>query len=129
VLINDPTKELHAFWDNVLGEGQTKDFMKAGTLAGTLPKPNSTMARDAKEDDWAAESFTFARKNVYAKPIASGLGPYTLTPSYTAKAQKIARQRISLAGARLATFRRKIHFSQEAMEVGKRKTRRGKRRV
>jgi hypothetical protein len=104
VLINDPTKELHATWDNVLGEGQTKDFMKAVTLVGTLPKPNSTMAGDAKEDDWAAESFTFARKNVYAKPIASGLGPYTLTPAYTAKAQKIARQRISLAGARLASL-------------------------
>jgi hypothetical protein len=104
VLINDPNKELHAFWDNVLGEGQTKDFMSAVKVAGTLPAPNRTMALDGKEDDWAAESFTLARKSVYVKPVANGLGPYTLTPAYTAKAQKVARQRIELAGARLANL-------------------------
>ncbi|HEY1985438.1 MAG TPA: S1/P1 nuclease [Terracidiphilus sp.] len=104
LLIDGKDKELHAFWDNLLGEGATKNFMTAVKVAATLPKPKATQVRDMKEDDWAAESFALARKSVYAKPIASGLGPYTLTPAYTAQAQKIARQRVSLAGARLANL-------------------------
>jgi hypothetical protein len=37
-------------------------------------------------------------------PVAQGLGPYNLDGAYTTNAQQIARQRISLAGARLANL-------------------------
>ncbi len=104
VLVDGPAKNLHAYWDDVLGDGSTKDFAKAVTAAKTLPHPKAVQASDASQDDWAAESFTIAAKNVYARPISTGLGPYTLTPTYAKKAKKIARQRVALAGARLANL-------------------------
>jgi hypothetical protein len=112
VLLNGPEKNLHFFWDDVLGEGNSKDFAKAVPkdfakvvqVAATLPKPNRKRAMDDKESDWARESFALARKNVYAKPVGSADGPYTLTAAYTKQATKIADLRIALAGARLANL-------------------------
>jgi len=104
VLLNGSAKNLHFFWDDVLGEGTTKDFAKAAQVAATLPKPNRKLAVDDKEADWARESFALARKKVYAKPVGSADGPYTLTAAYTKQATKIADQRIALAGARLANL-------------------------
>lgn len=103
VLLNDPARELHAFWDDALGNGQTKDFKKAAAVGRALPAPDATLAANDNETDWAAESFSLAQSAVYADPpIGAGLGPYTPTSEYTAAAQNMARQRVSLAGARLA---------------------------
>lgn len=112
VMLNGPAKNLHFFWDDVLGEGNNKDFARAAPddlakavqVAAMLPNPNRKLAMDDKESDWARESFALARKNVYAKPVGSADGPYTLTPAYTRRATKIADQRIALAGARLANL-------------------------
>ncbi len=112
VVINGPSKELHAFWDGALGDGETRNFMTAVKAASALPVPDPTLVGDDKEDDWAAESYALAKSSVYVDPIGSGLGPFTVTPAYTANAQQIAQQRVALAGARLA------NLLKEALQCG-----------
>ncbi|MDR5727279.1 MAG: S1/P1 nuclease [Terriglobia bacterium] len=104
VVVNGPAKELHAFWDDAVGLGDTKNFMAAVKVGQTLPKADANLAADANQDDWAAESFALAKSAVYLSPVGPGLGPYTLDATYTAETQQIAKQRIALAGARLATL-------------------------
>ncbi len=104
VVVAGPSKELHAFWDGALGEGDTKNFMTAVKVASTLPAADPLLASDDKEDDWAAESFTLAKSAVYVDPVGAGLGPFTLSAAYTANTEQIARQRVALAGARLANL-------------------------
>jgi hypothetical protein len=41
---------------------------------------------------------------VYVGPVGPGKGPFTLTPEYLATAQQVARERVALAGARLANL-------------------------
>ncbi len=106
VVVTGPAKELHAFWDTVLGDGETKNFMNAVRVAGTLPAPDPSLVTDDKEADWAVESYSLAKTAVYVDPVGAGNGPYTMTPAYTANAEQIARQRVSLAGARLAALLR-----------------------
>jgi hypothetical protein len=112
VVVNGPAKELHAFWDIALGEGGTKDYMIAVKAGSALPAPDPVLAGDDKEDDWVAESYALARSSVYVDPVGSGLGPFTLTPAYTANAQQIAKQRVALAGVRLA------NLLKEALQCG-----------
>jgi hypothetical protein len=47
---------------------------------------------------------TGPRATVYAAPAGEGAGPYTLTDNYKVKALSAAKQRIALAGARLAAL-------------------------
>jgi hypothetical protein len=104
VVVSGPAKELHAFWDGALGEGDTKNFMTAVKVGESLTEPDAGSVSDDKEDDWAAESYALAKSSVYVDPIGSGLGPFTVTAAYTASAQQIAKQRVALAGARLANL-------------------------
>lgn len=104
VVVNGPAKELHAFWDGALGDGDTKNFMTAVKVGESLPEPDAALVNDDKEDDWAAESYALAKSSVYVDPIGPGLGPFTVTAAYTANAQQIAEQRVALAGARLANL-------------------------
>jgi hypothetical protein len=104
VVVKGPTRELHAFWDDAVGLGDTKNFMVAVKVAQTLPEADAKLAADANQDDWAAESFALAKSDVYVAPVGPGLGPYTLNAAYTANTQKIAKERIALAGARLASL-------------------------
>ena len=102
VLVTGSSKELHAFWDGILGDGATKNFMSAAKAAAALPDADPILASDDKEEDWAAESYKLAASAVYIEPVGAGLGPFTMDAVYTANAQQIARQRVALAGARLA---------------------------
>lgn len=104
VVITGSAKELHAFWDDAVGLGDTKDFMKAVTVGKNLPAPDGKLAQDANETDWAKESFKLAEADAYAPPVGPGLGPYTLDAAYTANTKSVAEQRIALAGARLAAL-------------------------
>jgi hypothetical protein len=54
------------------------------------------------EKEWVAEGFQAAQQVVYAPPVGPGDGPYTLSLEYKKKAGKLAKQRVALAGARLA---------------------------
>jgi hypothetical protein len=93
---------LHAFWDNLLGtQNKLKTVMKA---ARKLPKADEALAARSDEKDWIAESFQEAQQNVYVAPIAAGNGPFTLTSAYKKAAGKLAKQRVALAGMRLANL-------------------------
>jgi hypothetical protein len=104
VVIKGPAKELHAFWDDAVGLGDTKNFMVAVKVGKNLPQPDASLVGDQKEEDWATESFNLAKSSAYVAPVGPGLGPYTLNAAYTANTQKIAKERIALAGARLANL-------------------------
>ncbi len=104
VVVTGPLKELHAAWDDALGLGDTANYKTAVAAAAKLPPPDTKLATDANVDDWAAESFSLAKSDVYVPPVGPALGPYTLDAAYTANKLKIAQQRVSLAGARLATL-------------------------
>jgi len=104
VLVQGPSQNLHAFWDDILGVGYTQNFMNAVKVGQALPAPDPSLVGDAQESDWAAESFSLAKSNVYVAPVGAGLGPYDVSGKYTTDAQQLAEARIALAGARLANL-------------------------
>ena len=94
--------ELHFYWDDLLGtQSDLKTVVKA---ARKLPRADAGLAAKSDEKEWIAESFAEARQTVYAPPIAAGDGPFALTPHYQKNAGKLAKQRVALAGVRLANL-------------------------
>ena len=94
--------ELHAFWDDLLGTSNNlKTTVKA---ARKLAKANAALAAKSDEKEWVAESFQEAQSTVYAAPVGAGDGPFTLTESYKKTAGTLAKQRVALAGTRLANL-------------------------
>ena len=94
--------ELHAFWDGLPG-----DSAKPGaaiTYARGLAPADPALAAKNHESDWIQESFMIAQQDVYTDPIGLGDGPFTVTATYKDNAQKIAAQRVALAGERLANL-------------------------
>jgi hypothetical protein len=105
VKIDVDPNDLHGYWDNLLGVGDTENFMVAVAAGQKLSAADATAAADLNEADWANESFTLAKSDVYVNPpIGAGLGPFTIgsNPGYAAASLKIAQTRVALAGARLA---------------------------
>lgn len=107
-LSKDAPTELHAFWDDLPGEGQPAPAIPdAVSFAGKLPAPPASAVADIDPSDWATESLTLAKKDAYATPIGSGLHPssgsaYVITQAYYVQAMQDAKDRIALAGSRLA---------------------------
>ena len=99
--------ELHAFWDDLPGEGQPAPALPfAVTFAKALPAAQDGVS-DTDPNDWASESLTLAKKDAYRKPIGKGPTPpkgssYAMTQAYYDTAMQDAKDRIALAGARLA---------------------------
>jgi hypothetical protein len=91
---------LHAFWDDLPGMGE--DPRAVIHYAKALPPADTAAARNLDVATWVAESFQDAQQDVYVGPIQAGVGPFTITADYQARAKKLADQRIALAGARLA---------------------------
>lgn len=101
--------ELHAFWDDLPGEGQPAPALPvAAAFAKKLPQAAANEVKDITPSDWAAESLAMARKDAYAPPIgkspkpATGGSSYLITTAYYNKAMNDAQSRVALAGARLA---------------------------
>jgi hypothetical protein len=108
--------ELHAFWDDLPGEGQPAPALPfAAAFAQTLSPASATKVADTDPADWAAESLTMAKKDVYKTPIGKGPQPtasasnttttyksYLITQTYYNTAMGDAKSRVALAGARLA---------------------------
>ncbi len=92
--------ELHAYWDNLPGTG--KKAIVAIRRAAHLPTPDSRVAAIDDERQWIHESFMIAQNSVYIPPIGDGPGPYFIDRPYQRIAHRIARERLALAGARLA---------------------------
>jgi hypothetical protein len=100
-LCADPCRnELHAFWDNVLGPSRSP--ITAIRAADKLAAPPTTKAAIADDQVWIMESFEAAKQFVYAPPVGPGAGPYTLNKAYKSQAKIEAKNRIELAGVRLA---------------------------
>jgi hypothetical protein len=94
-------KNLHTFWDDVLGTG--KKPSTAMTAAAQVPAAPAGQAGDLDVQHWIDESVNAAKTAAYKNPpIGKGNGPFTLTPTYKARAKTLAQQRVALAGARLA---------------------------
>jgi len=91
---------LHSFWDNVLGNGDSP--VTALNAISTLPSPTPSAANNLDMDHWLDECFDAAQQTVYKTPISAGPGPFTVTTAYKTAALKLAQKRIALAGARLA---------------------------
>jgi hypothetical protein len=94
--------ELHFYWDDILGTNRTPGAALAE--AARLPAPPRAAADIADESVWIRESFDAARRYAYAAPIGDGRGPYSLDSRYREAALKEARERVALAGVRLANL-------------------------
>jgi len=92
--------ELHGFWDDVLGTDRSAAV--AISAAGRITVPPQAAAAISDDPTWLRESLQAARDYAYAPPIGPGAGPYTLDEHYKQAALTQARQRVALAGARLA---------------------------
>ncbi len=93
---------LHAFWDNVLGTSENpRDAEK--TAAGLEPA-DSKRAAVAIESEWVEEGLKAAQNSVYVPPVGIAAGPFQLSGEYKLAAQKLAAERVVLAGARLGNL-------------------------
>lgn len=97
-----PGDNLHSFWDDVPGSGDTGDFVKAATYAKSLTAAHASDAAVVSEATWVKQCNALAQSAVYVEPIGEGAGPFTITPEYKSSAAAVARGQIALAGARLA---------------------------
>jgi hypothetical protein len=94
--------ELHGFWDGLPGAGKNPNT--AVSYARNLPAADATLGSDPNSATWIKESFDDAQSVVYVAPIGAGDGPFTTTPAYRAAARKLAKERVALAGVRLANL-------------------------
>ena len=69
-----------------------------------LTAADPLLAQKADASDWIKESFDIAQTTAYSGPIGTGDGPFTITQAYKDNAQKIAAERVELAGERLANL-------------------------
>jgi len=102
VKLADTEPRLHLFWDDVLGPNGPLDTVIS--FAKTLGKANGKLAAERDARDWIREGHKIAIEEVYKAPIGPGEGPYTLTDKYKGMASNIDRERIELAGERLANL-------------------------
>jgi hypothetical protein len=105
--------ELHAFWDDLPGSCPAATGLTTAAAFGkNLPlllANGSSLVQVTDPQVWAAESLALAEKYAYAAPIGPGLRgaggtAYTITPAYYTQALSDAKDRIALAGARLANM-------------------------
>jgi hypothetical protein len=97
-----PPAELHAFYDDIEGSGYATAPVTAAAAA--LPQAD---AKKAKLDDsgvWVAEGLDLAKSSVYVSPVGAGDGPFAIDQRYQAAAYELGKERIALAGARLANL-------------------------
>ena len=92
--------ELHAFWDNILGQGS--DPSVALSVAKKLAAPDPSTANNIDTTKWIQESFADAETEVYVTPIGQGDGPFPMTATYKDAAWQLGSERIAMAGARFA---------------------------
>jgi S1/P1 nuclease len=104
--VGNTTKKLHLFWDSLPGDApQPGDALTmAINYAKALAPADPVLAKKMDASDWINESFNIAETSVYTAPISAGDGPFIITPEYRDQAQKIAAQRVALAGQRLANL-------------------------
>ena len=106
---------LHSVWDGWIGRAERDTRLDdiARELAADLPMPDRNVDELAIPDGaglertvlaWADESATLARYVAYDLPPRDAQGPPPLSEAYRAQGERIARQRLALAGYRLAAL-------------------------
>jgi len=107
-LAKSAPSELHAFWDDLPGEGDAALALpQAATFAKSLAAAPATKVADTDPSNWADESLAMAKSDAYRTPIGKGPKPanaasYLITTVYYNRALKDAKGRVALAGSRLA---------------------------
>jgi len=108
-LFGDADSTLHSYWDDLPGSdckfcSDKVQCLNRAIVLGRAYQSASAKSHSMDAAAWIRESFDEARTQVYRDPIGSADQPYTIVPgsSYEMQAQKLAKKRIALAGARLA---------------------------
>jgi S1/P1 Nuclease len=96
-------RNLHEFWDDVLGQS-TPGVETVIETAKNLPPPPGIGRCNTDEKVWLQEAFEIAKTEVYREPISEGPGPFVLDEGYKATALEVAKGRVGLAGVRLAAL-------------------------
>jgi hypothetical protein len=103
VQVCSPCGSLHSFWDGLPGPGRDAAAIRPAIAYGRgLANAPDADADNLETSTWIRDSFDDAQSQVYRSPIGAGAGPFTITPAYRNAARRLARQRVALAGARLA---------------------------
>lgn len=94
-------RDLHSFWDDVLGKDTTLAAVRALAAEAEASAPTDSDT-DLSEADWIAESFREAKTVAY-KPLTDqrATAP-VISQDYFTAARALALQRMKLAGHRLA---------------------------
>jgi hypothetical protein len=100
-----PGRTLHAAWDGAAGSDLTDAYVNkmASELAAEFaPKHASSVSKDPKK--WIEEGVELAKREVYSFGVETGSPerPVVLTEQYEANMRHVARERLALAGFRLA---------------------------
>ncbi len=94
---------LHAFWDNAALE--TASLSEVQALARELSRSRPARRQAlAPPTQWLDESAKLAREVAYQAGLDDTPEPPTLSESYKARARAVARERVRLAGFRLAAL-------------------------
>ena len=100
---------LHGYWDDLPGSdckfcSDKIPCLNRAIVLGKTYQSASSKNRSLDPAVWIRESFADARTKVYRDPIGTEDQSYTIVPgsTYETQAQKLAKKRIALAGARLA---------------------------
>lgn len=103
VYIAGPNRNLHSLWDGAAGRDLSDAYM-AKYIAGAIAAHPASRHLEKKPEKWIAEGFHLAVSEVYTFGLETGTRdrPITLPPGYEANAEKVAQQRIAIAGYRLA---------------------------
>ncbi|HEY9773605.1 MAG TPA: S1/P1 nuclease [Planktothrix sp.] len=102
VRLTDAASDLHDFWDGLLGPDGPA--INAIAVARTLAPADDKLAKENDPKKWVKESHLLAIEKIYRSPIGTGDGPYTLTAEYKTMAPKLSKERVELAGERLANL-------------------------
>lgn len=95
---------LHAYWNNLLGPSDSTP-QAAAAAAKELGEPDASRASLSDEAVWIWESVELAKKVAYHSPeVGHGNGPFQLPQTYQDNAEQVAKERVALAGARLANL-------------------------
>lgn len=99
-----PKFALHSFWDELLGEGESPSFQEISDAVADIKDAPPELAKVSDESIWIKEGVEIAKSTVYSfkeKPQ----GEYIeLDQAYKDRARAVAKERISLAAARLANL-------------------------
>jgi hypothetical protein len=98
-----PNRTLHALWDDAAGQDVTDAYVNryAAEVTAQYPLPERI---STSPQEWVDEGFALAKQEVYTFGLETGSSdrPLALPAAYEENARRIARQRIAIAGYRLA---------------------------